>query len=433
MKKTVEVVSRMAPGNRELIFECDKKFKLEVSNAKIKLESMGESLYTITGIENHRDYTIKVKTNDGLSCERQFCCGEFPGKIINYIHPEDKIFYPSGMCPATPSIIKLESGRLLVSHDIFYRDMAQNLTLVFYSDDMGDSWHYLSLIEGCLWGKLFAYSGSLYMLGNLHEYGDLVLYKASKDVRNWEKSCTIIDGGNKFTGGPHKSAMPVVECDGRIWTSVEYGSWSLGGHACGYVTASGDINEKDNWIVSDFLEYSSEWTGTAAGNSSGCIEGNILMKPDGTLIDFLRYGIETCEPNYGKALYLNIDRESPGKKPEFGEVVDFEGNHSKFTIKYDNKTGRYWTIVNRADRAKPKRRNEVVLMSSLDIDNWNVEKVLLDYEHNGWHEDDNLVGFQYVDFIFQDNEIFYVSRTALNGALNYHDSNCITFHKVRYC
>ncbi len=41
------------------------------------------------------------------------------------------------------------------------------------------------------------------------------------------------------------------------------------------------------------------------------------------------------------------------------------------------------------------------------------------------------VGFQYVDWLFDGNDIIAVSRTAFNGARNYHDANHLTFHRVR--
>jgi len=43
-------------------------------------------------------------------------------------------------------------------------------------------------------------------------------------------------------------------------------------------------------------------------------------------------------------------------------------------------------------------------------------------------------GFQYVDWIFDPADyytILYLSRTAYDGAQNYHDSNRITFSRVR--
>lgn len=432
MKRTVDVVSMISPGDKSVIFECEDFQSYTLEGEIGSIQKIGKQLYCITGLKNNIDYKLTVTGNTGAMGIRLFRCGEFPGKVINYIHPKDTIFHPAGMCPASPSILKLDSGRILVSHDIFYSKMAKNLTLIYYSDNNGDSWNYLSMVEGCLWGKLFLYKNELYLLGNMHDYGDLVLYKSINKGRNFVKACTIIDGGNEYIGGPHKSAMPILEYNNRIWTAIEMGSWNLGGHACGYISASGDITIKENWIISEFVPYNKNWPGTAVGPSSGCIEGNILIKPDGQMIDFLRYGIDACEPNNGKALYMKIDKSQPGSTPEFGKVVDFHGNHSKFSIKYDNKTSKYWTIVSKADSKKPKRRNELELMSSEDIDTWTVEKTLLDYECNGRHEDSIQVGFQYVDFIFSGDEILYVSRTALNGALNYHDSNCITFHKVKY-
>jgi len=432
MKKTVEIIRRMSPGNKCLVFEAVDFAKCSVSGFFVDAKRIIGNLFSIDNLDNGKDYVLAVESSAGEVCERPFRCGRFPGTVINYIHPGDKIFFPSGMCPASPSVIELENGRILVSHDVFYHDMAQNISFVYYSDNKGMNWHYMSLLEGCFWGKLFIYSDRLFMLANLHEYGDLVLYESHDKGWTWNRKCTIIEGGNKYTGGPHKGPMPVLEHNGRIWTAVEFGSWHLGGHSCGYITAAGDIAKKENWTVSDFTPYDPSWTGTARGKSSGCIEGNIVIRPDGRMVDFLRYGIEQCEPNIGKAICLSIDQDNPGKAPEYFKTVDFTGNHSKFAIKYDKSTKRFWSIVNRADRISPKRRNELVLVSSADTENWVIEKTLMDYEHSGWYEDRNFVGFQYVDFIFCDDEILFVSRTALNGALNYHDSNCITFHKVRY-
>lgn len=276
------------------------------------------------------------------------------------------------------------------------------------------------------------YKNKVYILGNLHEYGDLVLYELNMITHEWLKACTVLAGGNKFTGGPHKAAIPVIEFNDRIWTAVEFGSWHNGGHSCGIVSATKDITKACNWIVSEFLDYDPKWPGVPTGKSTGCIEGNIVLLPDGRLVDFLRFGIDRCNPNYGKALYLNIDYRNPEALPEFGKVVDFHGNHSKFCIYFNEETKKYWTIVNKADSNKSKRRNELILMSSKDVEIWEIEKTLIDYEHTGWHEDHNKVGFQYVDFLFSKDYIFYVSRTALNGAINYHDSNCITFHTTKF-
>lgn len=440
MNERPDLITRLAPGDGKAVFEASALFeKARVTDMKTgdvvetaKMRRITDKNYEVSGLENGTDYKISIVLENGVeSYSHPFRCGEFPGTVISYIHPMDKAYLPSGMCPATPCILR-SGKRLIVSHDIFYRDMAQNLTLVFYSEDEGVTWSRLSSIEGCLWGKMFIYQNTLFMLGSIHEYGDLNLYESGDGGKTWEKACTVLKGGNKYTGGPHKSAMPVVEHDGRIWISLEYGSWELGGHSFGVMSASGDIRKSENWIVSGFIDYNPDWPGVPKAESSGCIEGNVVLCPDGKLIDFLRFGFKDNQRSFKTALYTVIDYKNPDATPVYGGTVDFYGSHTKFCIKYDESTDRYWTISNKADSEKPGRRNELILMSSKDVMNWQIEQTLLDYEHNGWSENHEQVGFQYVDFIFNGDEIEYVSRTALNGALNYHDSNCITFHKVKY-
>ncbi len=57
--------------------------------------------------------------------------------------------------------------------------------------------------------------------------------------------------------------------------------------------------------------------------------------------------------------------------------------------------------------------------------------MVLDYEHNGWYEARDKVGFQYVDCIFDQKDILFVSRAGINEARNFHDANQITFHRIK--
>lgn len=440
MYRRPSLIKRMAPGNGKIIFEPSVIFeKVNIKDMKTddvvkntELKKIDDKNFEISGLQNGVDYKINIVMEEGVQgYQHPFRCGEFPGVVVNYIHPLDKAYLPSGICPASPCILRL-GKRLIVSHDIFYKDMAQNLTLIFYSDDQGITWNRLSSIRGCFWGKMFVYQNSLFVLGLTHEYGDLNLYETMDGGKNWEKVCTILKGGNKFTGGPHRSVMPIIEHDGRIWTSLEYGTWDLGGHDFGVISASGDIRNSENWVVSGFTQYKMDWPNVPSGLSNGCIEGNVVLCPDGRLIDFLRFSFKNDESSFKTALYTIIDSKNPRATPTYGGVVNFYGSHTKFCIKYDEVSDRYWTISNKADSAKPGRRNELILMSSKNVMDWQIEQTLFDYENNDWYENHEKVGMQYIDFIFNGDEIEYVSRTAINGALNYHDSNCITFHSVKY-
>jgi hypothetical protein len=46
-------------------------------------------------------------------------------------------------------------------------------------------------------------------------------------------------------------------------------------------------------------------------------------------------------------------------------------------------------------------------------------------------EDPADVGFQYVSFLIDGDDILYLCRTAINHAKNMHDSNYTTFHRIK--
>ncbi|MFO7636374.1 MAG: sialidase family protein [Clostridia bacterium] len=431
-------IVRLAPGSGQLDLEVqdagdEVSFLVHgegLSLRSIRTKHIQDGLHRMTGLKDGVDYEVRALTKDGRqSRTRLFRCGEVPGTVVNYIHPEDKTYMPSGMCPASPSIVEFRD-RLIVSHDIFFRDCRQDTTLLFHSTDQGKTWRSLACLQPCFWGKLFVHRDTLYMLCNSREYGDLTIIRSNDGGSTWGRPSLILKGGDNVIGGPHKGPMPVLSHGGRLWTALDYGAWSLKGHASGLISVDEnlDISDGKNWEVSAFLPYDTAWEGAVSGESGGLLEGNILARPDGRLINLLRYQTTGCQPSYGKAIFLFADRD----KLSFGKVIDFHGNNSKFNVYHDERTGKYWTIANRADENHPGRRNTLVLMSSVDTEHWGIEKTLLDYENKSWHEDREKVGFQYVDFVFHGNEIFYVSRTALNGALNYHDSNQITFHRVTY-
>ena len=65
-------------------------------------------------------------------------------------------------------------------------------------------------------------------------------------------------------------------------------------------------------------------------------------------------------------------------------------------------------------------------MASDDMKNWVVVKDLIDKRN----DDSDTVGFQYVDFEIEGDDIIFVSRTAINGAFSFHDNNYQTFHRI---
>ncbi len=68
---------------------------------------------------------------------------------------------------------------------------------------------------------------------------------------------------------------------------------------------------------------------------------------------------------------------------------------------------------------------------SPDLFHWQIRRDILNYEDNGWPEGSDKVGFQYADWIIDGADLLVLSRTALNGAYNFHNANALTFHRIR--
>ncbi len=111
--------------------------------------------------------------------------GDAVGVVVKYLHPDDTAYSFSGRYLCSPSPVRHPDGFLLGSMDLFAGEHPQNPTLIFRSDDDGESWHYVSELMPCFRGKMFIHRGELYMPACSTEYGDLLIGKS-------------LDGGKTF-------------------------------------------------------------------------------------------------------------------------------------------------------------------------------------------------------------------------------------------
>ena len=130
---------------------------------------------------------------------------------------------------------------------------------------------------------------------------------------------------------------------------------------------------------------------------------------------------------YGHILAYKVDTEDPEAMLTYSHLIRFPANYSKFMIKWDEPSGRYYSIATRVYDQNRSARNLLSLMRSSDLAHWETVKDLYDYRDHSVET----VGFQYVDFEFEGDDIIYLCRTALNGAHNYHDANYSTFHRIK--
>jgi len=220
----------------------------------------------VSGLMADTDYEFYIESAEGRrSNVRLFHTGACPEgtSIINYLHPEDTQYIFSGKFLCSPSIARTASGRLIATMDVFGGMMAQNLTLAFFSDDDGDSWHYLTDIYPFYWASLFSHGGRVYLLGLTTEYGNLQITYTDDDGESWANPTTIFYGSNVLCdfGGNHRAPMQVTQHGGRIWTSCEYGCWKMGYHlpAVLSIDENADLMVAENWTRSDFIKFDGEW------------------------------------------------------------------------------------------------------------------------------------------------------------------------------
>ena len=192
--------------------------------------------------------------------------------------------------------------------------------------------------------------------------------------------------------------------------------------------ADADLLRPESWRFTPPLQYDPAWPGAAQGPSTGCIEGTLALAPDGALFNIMRYDMSKCAPNYGRALAFRVDTDDPDAPLRYDHAVALPGNHSKFTIRRDEKTGLYFAIVSRIlDETCSWNRNLLSLMVSRDLVKWDLAYDLIDRRR----DDPRTTGFQYVDWMIEGDDLIYLCRTAINQPHSFHDSNYQTFHRLR--
>lgn len=338
-----------------------------------------------------------------------------PGVVIDHQSKQTLEYIGS------PSIVILPNGDYLSSHDLFGPNSSQKTsgeTKIFRSKDRGMTWAKVAVLHDQFWSNLFLIHRKLYLMGTSGEYGRAVIRQSPDNGTTWTAPSFLTSDS-----GYHTAPVPVVEKNGRIWRAMEFHPTGPWGSFKAFVLSApknADLLDSENWSMTEKLSYPKD---EAEGNT--WLEGNAVIAPDGSILDILRVN------DIEKAAILKVD----GPRLRFEGLVDFPGGSKKFTIRYDRKTRKYWTLSNPALQQYPLSatnpaavRNTLALMSSGDLHNWKIERIVLS------HPDPKMYAFQYVDWQFDGRDIVAVSRTAFDdstgGPHRYHDANYLTFHRI---
>lgn len=349
---------------------------------------------------------------------------------MNYLHPEDNVYGFSGQYLCSPSLVRHPEGYLLASMDLFGHDTPQNLTLIFRSDDDGETWHYVSELMPAFWGKMFIHKGELYMLAASTEYGDLLIGKSTDGGKTFSAPVCLLRGANGKAGnsGVHKNPQNIVYHNGRIYETLEWGSWQNKEYCHAAMVMSADENadllKPESWSFTEPKRFNPKDAPELSHlpENTGTIEGTLVPAQDGKLYNVMRF-----HGDMGKMLIYEVDTENHDAQLLYSSLMDIEAYPVKFMIKFDEVSGKYYTIANRIFNWEIGRcRSLLSLFSSCELKKWEVEYDIIDYSH----ADPDRIGFQYVDFSIEGDDIIFLCRTAINNADNMHDSNYSTFHRI---
>ncbi len=335
-----------------------------------------------------------------------------PGTVIDYQAVSTQAFVGS------PSIAILSDGTYVASHDIFGPGTGQDVTEIFRSSNRGATWQPAARLKGQFWSSLFVHQGALYLLGTSREFGQIAIRRSIDGGATWTSPRNSESGMLTQEKGMHCAPTPVIEANGRVWRAFEHNPPGVHGRQFQAFVISApvdaDLLRTESWTRTNLLDYNLSETG---GN---WLEGNVILAPDGSILDILRIDRDKFER--AAVLHVSADGSHIGWNSA-QDRISFFGGASKFTIRYDPVSHRYWTLVNK-QRDPDARRNILSLTSSADLIHWKVEATLLS------HPDREKHAFQYVDWLFDGDDIVAVSRTSWNGD-TYHNANYLTFHRIR--
>jgi len=352
---------------------------------------------------------------------------EPPGVVIAQSENPKKLFLGS------PSLAVLPDGSYVVSHDFFGPGSDWNTTAIFRSTDRGKSWGKTATIKEQFWSRLFVHRGELYIIGCTGRWGSLVIRRSDDGGRTWTEPGDADDGvllkaDERWLHGIAGGAM--LEHEGRLYKSAVRRKpgprkWE---DPQTFVVLSADVDadllKASSWRVSNGVSSHPHPEGMFLTD-----EGNIVADRDGALHNMMRVheakegGMAGLLTLSDKGRALSFDRENGYFK--------FPGGATKFTVRYDERSDRWWSLANWAqEKDLPKARmpawtrNTLALTSANPLREWRVESVLL------YHPEVKTHGFQYADWHFDGQDIIAAVRTAYGNAPNAHDSNYLTFHRI---
>lgn len=315
-------------------------------------------------------------------------------------------------------------------------------TYVYKSVDGGKTFTNTARISDFYYATIFENNGDLYLLG-VKNYGsdkNVGITKSSDGGVSWSE---MKDGlGMLPSDGTmaHCSSTAVVLANGRIYKAY-VGRGETWKEACRAYVISADVTSDllspESWTVSSSVDFKTEYfTSHKNGSSIPTFvyieEGNVVVGPDGGI--YAMYRVNSIpDPGYVVFMKLSDDNKTlVFDRNGANSVIPFNGGVTKFTVRYDDSTGLYIAFVNNIVLDEYQwQRNVLSVAVSSDMYNWEIlEPVLTDRSMMNEYVSATNHGFQYVDWVIDNDDILLAVRESMGESENFHNANYLTFYRL---
>jgi hypothetical protein len=373
------------------------------------------------------------------------------------------------VCVGTPDILRLPSGRLIASMELWLKRPTSgeeggidypNHCKIKASDDGGKTWNQIST-SGITWGTLFYVKNALYMIGNDPHTRDIRIVRSVDGGNSWSNPAILYNDSHY-----HGSATPVHVKDGFVYRAFED---TANGSASLVVVGnlSKDLLHPQAWRMSNKVEPPRDTPSLSRGasrkNAGGDLVGNFFLEGNvveirGELFVLLRTHIDG-QLTAGITSICKLEDDGETMRYRFLHFYPMPGGQNKFKIIYDEKSGLYWTCTSMVP--DPYQDPKPLAAHGFSGSPGNERRILmLNYSIDGlnWFQagcvamsKNPLEAFHYSSQVVDGDDLLVLSRSSIGGNTGYsdytwrsaetegnaklpynnHDSNMITLHRVK--
>ena len=345
-----------------------------------------------------------------------------------YVFDYTEHTYDNYYSPAILSATQETGEKILyIAHEISKLRNHQEVdtcTVLKRSVDGGDTWELLGTVEAMRWATLLELNGKIYLEGNQRANGNaqIAVYDPADQSLRWAELDLPVWGSAPCAAAVVKDRIFFAHNGAVISASIH-----------------GDLLKTESWTVSNnpnqvlTREMYERRTGKKTDPEKRFFleEGNVIVGADGQL--YAMYRIDAT-PTWGHATIFRLSEDGTTLSliESCNSVIDFPSNQSKFMIKRDPKTGLYVTLPSLPTADFTHQRNVLGLVVSPDLFHWRVAEVLLvDRQMMNTRLSVYSHAFQYVDFIFDGDDILFIVRESVGDTCTYHDGTCVTLYTIK--